>query len=199
MRSIGITGGVGAGKSAILDYLKKKYEAYLIVADELAKELELPGGSCYQPLIDAFGKEILDAEGLLDKKKFAAMIFSDKEKLVQANAIIHPAVKEEILRRMKAEEAKGTKLFVLEAALLIEEHYDEILDELWYIYTDKEVRIRRLEESRGYSREKALSIMNNQKSDIEFRMHCKRIIDNSGELQDSYDQIDACIVSLLAE
>ncbi|MCR5250878.1 MAG: dephospho-CoA kinase [Lachnospiraceae bacterium] len=195
MKKIGITGGVGAGKSAVLAYLKEKYGAYLIVADELAKELELPQGPCYQPLIDAFGTGILDAEGVLDKKAFAALIFSEAGKLERANAIIHPAVKEEILKRMKEEEAKGTKLFVLEAALLIEEHYDEILDELWYVFAEEEIRIRRLAESRSYSREKAISIMKNQKSDAEFRMHCEHIIDNSGDLQETRDQIDAILYS----
>ncbi|MBR6256273.1 MAG: dephospho-CoA kinase [Lachnospiraceae bacterium] len=196
MKKIGITGGVGAGKSAVLKYLEEKYEAYIIVADELAKELEEPGQPVFNALKDRFGDGIIAADGSLDKKAFSKLIFSDEEALKQANAIIHPAVKEEILVQIKEKEEAGCGLFVLEAALLIEEGYDQILDELWYVYADEAVRFKRLEENRGYDREKSLSIMRRQKSDIEFRKYCRRIIDNSGELQDTMDQIDAVMHSL---
>ena len=190
MYTIGITGGVGAGKSTVLNYLQERYQAYLIVADELAKELELPGHACYAQLAEAFGKGILDEEGFIDKKAFAECIFSDPQSLQIANNIIHPAVKEEILKRLKEQEAAGTELFVVEAALLIEEKYDEILDELWYIYTDDAVRRERLKESRGYSDEKIESIMRQQLSEEEFRRHCKVVIDNSRSPEDTQDQID---------
>ncbi|MBR5420023.1 MAG: dephospho-CoA kinase [Lachnospiraceae bacterium] len=193
MKTIGITGGVGAGKSAVLNYLKEKYDACILVADELAKELELPGGDCYEALREAFGDKILAADGQLDKKAFSQLIFSDEEMLKKANGIIHPAVKKEILARIKEEEEAGRGLFVLEAALLIEDGYKEILDELWYIYTDTEERFRRLEQSRGYSREKSMSIMRRQLSDIEFRKYCDFIIDNSGDVSETECQIDALL------
>ena len=82
---------------------------------------------------------------------------------------------------------------MLEAALLIEEGYDQILDELWYVYAPEQLRLKRLEESRGYSMEKSLSIMRGQKSDIEFRKHCRRIIDNGGEPWESEAQLDAIL------
>lgn len=190
MHTIGITGGVGAGKSTILNYLQEEYHAYLIVADELAKELEEPGHVCYDRLVEAFGSKILDAEGNIDKKAFAGVIFSDPESLRIANSIIHPEVKSEILKRLQEQQEAGTKLFVVEAALLIEEKYDEILDELWYIYTDDAVRSERLKESRGYTDEKIRSIMRQQLSDEEFRSHCTVVIDNSKRPEDTYVQID---------
>lgn len=196
MKKIGITGGVGAGKSAVLKYLEEDHEAYIIVADDLAKELEEPGKPVYTALLEEFGEGILSADKSIDKKAFAALIFGNAEALKKANAIIHPAVKDEILRQIDEKEAGGCKLFVLEAALLIEEGYDQILDELWYVYADEAVRFKRLEENRGYDRERSLSIMRKQKSDIEFRKYCRRIIDNSGELQDTKDQIDAIMHSL---
>ena len=198
MNTIGITGGVGAGKSAVLKYLEEKYEAYIIVADELAKELEEPGKSVFKALKESFGNDIISDDGSLDKKAFSALIFSDEDALKRANAIIHPAVKEEILRQMDEKKAQGCSLFVVEAALLIEEGYDKILDELWYVYTDESVRFKRLEENRGYTREKSLSIMRRQKSDIEFRKYCRRIIDNSADLWETKAQIDACMHSLLS-
>ncbi|MBP5609389.1 MAG: dephospho-CoA kinase [Lachnospiraceae bacterium] len=198
MITIGITGGVGSGKSVILKYLEEKYNACIIVADELAKELEEPGKPVYKKLVECFGDAILSPDMSIDKKAFASLIFSDEEALSKANAIIHPAVKEEILRRMKEEETSGCEVFVVEAALLIEDGYDKILDELWYVYTDEAVRFKRLEVNRGYDREKSLSIMRRQKSDIEFRKYCKRIIDNSGELEETIDQTDAIMHSIKA-
>ncbi len=198
MIKIGITGGVGSGKSAILRYLEEKYNAYIIVADELAKELEEPGKGVYQKLTECFGDKILAQDKSIDKKAFANLIFGNGEALQKANAIIHPAVKEEILRLMKEKEASGCEVFVVEAALLIEEGYDKILDELWYVYADEAVRFKRLEDNRGYDREKSLSIMRRQKSDIEFRKYCKRIIDNSGELTETIDQTDAIMHSIKA-
>lgn len=197
MKKIGITGGVGAGKSAVLKYLEEKYKAYIIVADELAKQLEEPGEKVYDALKQGFGEGIIAQDGSLDKKAFSNLIFSDEEALKKANAIIHPAVKGEILKRISEKEAEGCSLFVVEAALLIEEGYDNILDELWYIYADEAVRFKRLEENRGYTREKSLSIMRRQKSDIEFRKYCKRIIDNSEDITETQAQIDACMYSLL--
>ena len=193
MKKIGITGGVGSGKSALLDYMKEKYGAYVIVADELAKSLEQPGEVCYEALKEAFGDGILAEDGRIDNKAFAAVIFSDEEARKKANAIIHPAVRVSIERQLKEQEEAGCKLFVLEAALLIEEGYDAILDELWYVYVPEDLRIKRLKEQRGYSREKCISIMRGQKSDIEFRKHCLRIIDNGGELWESEAQIDAIL------
>ena len=193
MKKIGITGGVGSGKSALLDYLKEKYGAYVIVADELAKSLEQPGAVCYEALKEAFGDGILAEDGRIDNKAFAAVIFSDGEARKKANAIIHPAVRVSIEQQLKEQEEAGCKLFVLEAALLIEEGYDAILDELWYVYVPEGIRIERLNKQRGYSREKCISIMRGQKSDIEFRKHCARIIDNGGELWESEAQIDAIL------
>ncbi len=193
MIKIGITGGVGSGKSALLDYMKEKYGAYVIVADELAKSLEQPGEVCYEALKEAFGDGILAEDGRIDNKAFAAVIFSDEEARKKANAIIHPAVRVSVEQQLKEQEEAGCKLFVLEAALLIEEGYDAILDELWYVYVPEDLRIKRLKEQRGYSREKCISIMRGQKSDIEFRKHCRRIIDNGGELWESEAQIDAIL------
>ncbi|MCR4585227.1 MAG: dephospho-CoA kinase [Lachnospiraceae bacterium] len=196
MKTIGITGGVGAGKSLVLDYLKEKYNAYIIVADRLAHELEMPGEACYERLVEAFGEKILDEKHYIDKIKFAAMIFSDNEALEKTNAIIHPAVKEEILKRISREEETGTKLFVVEAALLIEEGYDKILSELWYIHAKDSVRRKRLKESRGYSDAKIDSIMAQQKGEEEFRQSCRRIIDNSKDTESTCAQIDRIMEEL---
>ena len=84
-----------------------------------------------------------------------------------------------------------TELFFIEAALLIEKGYSDIVDEMWYIYSDDETRIKRLMESRGYTRKKALSIMDNQLSDADFIENSDVIIDNSGDLESAFAQVKA--------
>lgn len=191
MRTIGITGGVGAGKSQILSYIKEHTNCRIILADEAAHTVKEPGQPCYDRLVELLGKEVLQEDGFIDKRKMAAAIFSDKEILGQVNAIIHPAVKKYIIDEIEKErEAKNIDVFFVEAALLIEERYDLILEELWYIYTDAGVRRERLKASRGYSDEKVDQIFASQLSEAEFRRWCKVVIDNSRTLSDTYSQIN---------
>ena len=191
MKVVGITGGIGAGKSQILAYLKEHTRCRIIIADQVAHELEEPGGRCYQPIVSILGTAILTGDGRIDRAKMAARIFADGKLLSQINAIVHPAVKEYITGAI-AEERAGNRIdyFFIEAALLIEDGYKTIVDELWYIHTDIQVRRERLKASRGYSDEKIDSIMNGQLSEEEFYGQCSVVIDNSGTLDSVYRQID---------
>ena len=194
MYFIGITGGVGAGKSAILSYLAQKEETKVLLADEIAHELMKPGTDCYQQIVAHFAGEDLFAEdktGVFDKEKLSRIIFSDAKKREEMNAIVHPAVKEYVRNVYQSEKEAGQiQFFILEAALLIEENYDEICDELWYIYTNEENRRKRLRESRGYSQEKIDAIFRSQLSEKEFREFTQITIDNNGKLSETYKQID---------
>ena len=191
MKIIGITGGVGSGKSEVMKYLETHYDCDLIRSDELAHELMKKGQACYGPILDLLGPDVLDSDGEFDRKAVAAKIFADSSLLGQMNQITHPAVRGSIARSMKEAEAKGRSFFFLEAALLIEEKYNEICDELWYVYADAEVRKQRLRKSRGYSDEKIRQIMANQLPDSEFRRVCAFVLDNSGAFSDTIPQIDA--------
>ena len=191
MRIIGMTGGVGAGKSELLSYIIKKYNARVIFADRVANDLKKKGGPCYEPLLKLLGNNCLDSDNEIDNVKMAAGIFADKELLKKVNALLHPAVRLYILEQIAFEKEQGKVDFLfIEAALLIEEHYDEICDELWYIYADEEVRKKRLFDGRGYSKEKAELIMKKQLDEDSFRLHCKVTINNSGKLIQTYRQID---------
>lgn len=191
MKTIGITGGVGAGKSLVLNYLQNHYNARVYLADNIANDLKLPGQSCYDKIVELLGRDITDPDGLIDKNKMAEKIFSHKELLVEVNRIIHPAVKEYVLSQIELERKKGEiDYFILEAALLIEEGYDQILDELWYIYADTSVRSQRLKETRNYTMEKIDHIMASQLAEAEFRKHCKVVINNNSDEETLYSQID---------
>lgn len=192
MLFVGITGGVGAGKSAILSHLSGHYNCRVMLADEIAHLLMEPGTDCYDKLRQLFeDDDIFQEDGQIDRPKMASVLFSDGEKRAALNNIVHPAVKEYVQKQFKLEKEKGTlDLLVLEAALLIEEHYDEICDELWYIYTSEENRRIRLRANRGYSDEKIDNILKSQLPEGVFRGACTEEIDNNGMPEDAYLQID---------
>lgn len=191
MKFIGITGGVGAGKSAILDFIREHYRAKVVLADDLAKELMEPGTACHKKLLEAFCSDgVFDEAGVMDREKMAALLFTKPGKRQEMNAIVHPAVKEEILRQVAEEREKGElSYFFLEAALLIEEHYDAICDELWYIYTSEEKRRQRLEQNRGYSPERIERMMASQLPEQVFFEHCAVVIDNNGTPEEAIRQV----------
>ncbi|MBR2530198.1 MAG: dephospho-CoA kinase, partial [Lachnospiraceae bacterium] len=172
MKVIGITGGVGAGKSEVLNIIRSLCSCIIVKADDLARSLEVRGEVCYRPLVELLGDEVLGDDGQIDAKKMSHMIFADdsEDLLAKVNAIVHPAVKERILSMIDDARADGkADYFFIEAALLIEDHYDKIVDELWYVYADEDVRRQRLKETRGYSDEKIDDIMSSQSSDDVFR------------------------------
>lgn len=190
MRIIGITGGVGAGKTEVMTYIGQHYDAAVIKADEVGYLLMEPGKECYAPIVRLFGRQITDEEGNLNRKRIAELIFGDTEKLESMNRIVHPAVKEYIRRAIEQEKKAGTTYVFIEAALLIEDHYDEICDELWYVYAEERVRRARLRNDRNYSDERIDGIMENQLSEEAFSEHCVFEIDNSGDFEDTKKQID---------
>ena len=196
MRFIGITGGVGAGKSEILGYLAKKPDTRVMLADEIAHELMSPGMECYDRICETFGAEdIFLPQGGLDRGKLAAVIFSDEAKRRQMNAIVHPAVRVYVEKEAAREKQGGKrKLLVLEAALLIEEHYDEICDELWYIYTREDIRRERLMASTRIFHGKGSSrIFASQLTEEVYREHCRVVIDNNGSVAEAFAQIDRAL------
>lgn len=191
MKFLGITGGIGAGKSEVLKYIKEHYSCEIYLADEVAHEVKKSGTECFRQLVELLGEEILSDDGEIDKKKMAEKIFAGQDVLEQVNGLIHPAVKEYLLNRLEAaRKREDVELFFVEAALLIETSYKDLVDEMWYIRADRDVRIRRLMENRGYTREKAIQIMANQLSEEEFLAGCDCVIDNSGALETAYEQID---------
>lgn len=205
MITIGVTGGVGSGKSEILRYLEEQYGAKVLLSDDAARELEKPGGVLYEPILRLLqeygtGREsysLQEADGSINKREMAARIFGSEELLKKVNEMVHPTVNQYILDEIAEKRAEGHyEFFVLESALLIENNYENILDSMWYIYCNEEERGRRLAASRSYSEKKIRSIMNNQLSEAVFRKHCSVVIDNSGALEDALRQVDQTIAQL---
>ena len=189
MKIIGITGGVGAGKSTVLAFLEKEYGAVVIQADQVGHLVMEPGEECYEDVIGIFGKEIIKEDKTIDRKRVSDVVFEQPHLLKKLETVIHPAVKRYICRRIRELQESGCRLCVVEAALLLEEHYQDFCDEVWYIHTDPKIRIRRLEESRGYTREKAEGIIASQATPEYFRAHSDYVIENNNDLDRTYAQI----------
>lgn len=191
MKVIGVTGGVGAGKSEVLARLAERSDCRVIMADQVAHRLEEPGEVCYEPLRVLLGDGILDAGGRIDRRKMAARIFNDETILERVNGIVHPAVKSYLMAQIERERTAGRlKFLFIEAALLIEEGYTGIVDEMWYIHAEESVRRRRLKESRGYTDAKIASIFHSQLSEEDFLTHCDVVIENNGTLESVYTRIE---------
>ena len=190
MMVIGVTGGVGAGKSEVLGYIAEHWNATVVEADEVGYLVMRPGKACYSAIVDLFGTEIVKEDQTLDRELIAKIVFENKEMLAKMNGIVHPAVKEYIKKAIKREEENETNIFIVEAALLIEDKYDEICDELWYIYCEKEVRMERLRHNRGYSDKKIEQMLKNQLSDEEFESKCDFQLYNSEDVAHTYLQIE---------
>ena len=191
MISVGITGGVGAGKSEIIEYLRQNTNCRILLADRYAEELEKRGNVCYEPLVKLLGTDILGEDLEIDRKKMAAKMFGDPEITKAVNDIVHPAVKEGILEMIsRYRQENEIDFFFLEAALLIECGYKNILDEIWYVHADVEIRKDRLKKSRGYSDGKIDKILASQLDSASFIANADFVIYNSESLENSYRQID---------
>ena len=177
MKIIGITGGIGSGKTAVLNILKSDYGAFVMEADVLAHCLMKPGQMSYNDIVNAFGQDILMEDGAIE------------EKLKILNSITHPNVKKAILSSIEEKEIAGCDLYVLEAALLIQDGYLDICDEMWFVYADLEKRIERLCMYRGFTRERAAKVIRSQAPDEYYEMNCAKKIDNSGDIDELKKQI----------
>ena len=190
MKIIGITGGVGSGKSEILNILENDYHAKIIQSDHVAHELMVPGAKSYDAIVYAFGNKILNDDQTINRPALGEIVFHDETKLSLLDSITHKNVDEEILARIDAfgkEEPDG--LVVVESALLVGAGYEKKFDQLWYIYTREEVRYERLKASRGYSDEKIAQMIAKQQSEEQFKSMARHVIDNSGDLADTKAQI----------
>ena len=190
MITIGITGGVGAGKSTVLDFLEEKYQAYVMKADEIGHLVMEPGQSCYEPVLRLFGKQVIKNDKTIDRRQVSDVVFSHPGMLEKLNQVIHPAVKQYIRDHLALKKQQGQKVCVVEAALLLEDHYQEFCDTIWYVHTDKEIRIQRLMENRGYTREKSESIIASQAPEDFFRANADYVVINNGDFAETRQQIE---------
>lgn len=195
MKVIGLTGGVGTGKSTVAKVLADKFNAYLIFTDDIARDLMRKGEISYRLVVEYFGEGILDEEKEIDRQKLATIAFGDKEKLAKLNSFSHPYVEEFVTNKIaEIKKEKQYSLIVVETALLLEVGYEKHCDEVWYVAAPEATRRARLKESRGYTDEKIDAILMNQMSDEVFRTRCSHTIENDGDIDKIEQQIQLLLV-----
>ena len=195
MKIIGLTGGVGCGKSTVANMIKEKFNAAVLIADDIGAMLMQPGQSCYNEIVAAFGDSVVEESGQLDRKGIAAIVFADDVQLSVLNGIIHPKVKEYIRNEIeKIKKANNKDYVFIESAIILECGYGNICDEFWYVSAPREERVRRLKESRGYSDAKIDAIMANQKEEEQFEQQCSVVLENDGDLKKIFSQLKILLV-----
>ena len=182
---IGVMGGVGSGKSTVLNYLENNYEANIIEADKVAKEVMLPGNDVYNEIVKTFPEVIVDNK--IDSKKLAEIVFNNKEQLEKLNSITHPGTVKEIVSRIKSSK---NRIIVVESAILLGSGVEQYCDELWFVFCNRDTRIKRLMQTRGYSKEKCISVIESQPADEEYNNGADEFIDNSYSEENTREQID---------
>jgi len=192
---IGITGGIGSGKSVVTKLLQAKFGAAVIDTDTIGHEVMETGKHAYKEIVKVFGKVVLKPDKTIDRKTLGSIVFDNQELLIKLNGIIHPAVEEEVDKRIAGFIKKNYKYIALETALLIKVGYNRKCDKIWYIYADKDVRLKRLYVNRGIDKDKALKIFESQSSEEEFRKIADDVIDNSYSEEKTKIQIENILES----
>lgn len=188
MKVIGITGGIGSGKSTISNILENNFNAFIISTDAIAHNLMLKGMVSYEKIVDYFGESILDDNKEINRVKLSQCVYGQKDKLFKLNSFTHPYVMKYVKDLIKIK-GKEYPLIGIETALPIEAKLHEICDEIWYVHASSEVRRNRLKETRNYSDEKIDSIFSNQIKEEEYRKISTYEIVNEGSLEKIFDKI----------
>ena len=191
---IGLTGGVGSGKSTILALLKEKYGALILEADRIAEAMMQPDGASYSRLVTLLGRSVLNDDGSINRGRMSEMVFADPKLLKQVNDIVHPDTIAEVRRRI---ENAQEKLIVYESAIPEEARFPELTDAVLYVYASEETRLERLFFGRGYSFDKTESIMRRQLSETEFRRMSDAEVNNDGTEEEAERSLAEAMNSLL--
>lgn len=180
---IGITGGCGSGKSKIVELIESEIGGYIINADKIGHEVIKKGTKAYYKIIDEFGKEVLDNNLDIDRKILGDIVFEDINKLKILNSISHIEIKKEVQRIVsKINKSKEFEYIIIEAAILKELGFCDMVDYIIYVNCDIDVRVERLKQNRNIDIEKAKNIINNQPTDKDYRSISDYEINNSGAI-----------------
>jgi dephospho-CoA kinase len=185
---VGLTGGIGSGKSEVAALLDA-HGAVIIDADKIAREVVEPGTPGLAAVVAEFGEDVLLPSGALDREKVGRIVFADPDRLAALNAIVHPLVGERMQELMDA--APGGAVVVYDVPLLAENGLAPMYDEVVVVDAPEETQLDRLTSRRGMTEEDARARMANQASRAERRAVATHVIDNSGTLDDLKAQVDA--------
>ena len=193
---LGITGGIGSGKSTVSGILKEK-GAVIIDADLISKEVVEPGQKALEELTETFGTDILDDWGQLNRKKLAGIVFSDSEKLQRLNSILHKYVTERIKNNVEEQLLNKTNIIVIDAPIPVKSGFIDLCQQVWTISADREVRIQRIMERNGMTYEEAVARINSQLDEQEYIRLADVVINNNFDYSHLEKEVEYQLTRLL--
>lgn len=189
MEIIGLTGGIGTGKSTVSNYLREQNFA-IVDADLISRQVVEPGKPLLGELEAAFGSEIINEDGSLNRKGLAAIVFNDVEQRKLMDSIMHKEILAEMRRVMESFQQQGKHQgIIIDAPLLFEIGLEKWCGQVWLVTADMDVRIERVCARDDARKEEVVARIRNQMSDDEKRKLSDEILDNSGTLEDLHEQI----------
>jgi dephospho-CoA kinase len=197
VRVIGLTGGIAAGKSTIAQILAE-LGAVVIDADKVGHEAYRRGTEAWRALVAHFGDGILTPDGEIDRRKLGAIVFADPDQRKALQDIVWPRMKEMIRQRLAELRAAGVQVAVIEAAVLIEAGWTDLVDEVWVVQVPEEVALRRLVARNNLSEADARTRIRAQLSNAERAAHADVIIDNSGTVAEARARVERAWARLVA-
>ena len=190
MRRIGLTGGIGSGKSVVARMLAER-GAEVIDADKVGHDVYQPGTPGWSRVVEAFGRDIVAADGSIDRKTLGARVFADPGELRRLNAIVHPLIAGEVRSRIEQIRAEGrTEAVVVEAAVLIEARWNELVDEVWVVVATPELATSRIVRDRGLRPEEVRRRIASQLADDRRTAAADLVIRNTGTLEELDETVD---------
>lgn len=189
MITIGLTGGIGSGKSLVAGMLAEKGAA-LVNADEVGHRSYRKGTPVYERVVASFGREVLDENGEIDRAKLGQRVFADPRQRERLNAIVWPEMAKMMAQDLEALRSRGTAVAVLEAAVLIEAGWRALADEVWVVLASPRVTRQRLVETKGMSPEQADARIRSQLSNEERRRRADVVIENNGTIQELRQRVE---------
>ncbi len=183
MKVIGLTGGIGSGKSTVSQYLQE-LGAVILDADKVGHEAYRPNTETWQELVAAFGRQILTPDDEIDRKKLGEIVFSDPESLARLNQIVHPRMYQMMETRIEECRQQGVAVVVLEAAILLEAGWTPLVDEVWVTVASESTVVGRVKERTGLPEEQILARIRSQLSSEERAKQANVVINNDGNLDE---------------
>lgn len=191
MLVIGLTGGIGTGKSEAARHLKG-LGAAVIEADAVGHEVYKPNTECWREVVSAFGEDVLQPNGEIDRRKLGGIVFSSPEQLARLNGIVHPGIARMVTDQLERLRVQGTPVAVVEAALLFEAGWDSLVDEVWVTDSPVEAVVQRLQVRSGLSPREVVERIESQMDRSERLARADVVIDNASgvdELQSAVDSL----------
>jgi len=191
MKVIGLTGGIGSGKSTVSEILAE-LGAVVLDADKVGHQAYQPGTETWKDVVAAFGQEIVAADGSIDRRKLGTIVFGDPEALTRLNRIVHPRMYDMMAEQIEEYRRQGAKVVVLDAAILIEANWTPLVHEVWVTVASEPTVVQRVRERTGLPEEQIRSRIHSQLSNEERKKHATVVINNDGSL----DELRATVVEL---